>query len=125
MYEGWRDTWRNWPRSLSLRDRYVGADGWARLADPLLTMGLPAPMLVLGTGSAWLPRPALLINVGLLLVRLGVLAGTSRAYPGRPWTYWLSPLLDLPATIQIWRSAWRRHHVWRGRPLIRDDSRER
>jgi dolichol-phosphate mannosyltransferase len=125
MYESWRDTWRNWPRSLSLRDRFFGADGWARLADTLLTMGLPAPLLLLGLRSAWLPRPALMINIGLLVMRLGVLAGTSRAYPGRPWTYWLSPLLDLPATIQVWRSARRRHHVWRGRLLIRDDSRER
>jgi dolichol-phosphate mannosyltransferase len=53
------------------------------------------------------------------LVRLGVLVGTARAYTWRPWTYWLSPLADLPVAVQLWRNALRRTHVWRGRTVVR------
>jgi dolichol-phosphate mannosyltransferase len=55
----------------------------------------------------------------LVLVRLGVLGGTARAYAWRPWTYWLSPLADLPVAVQLWRNALQRTHVWRGRILVR------
>jgi dolichol-phosphate mannosyltransferase len=66
-------------------------------------------------------RLALTVNAALLMVRLGVLVGTARAYPRRPWTYWLSPLVDLPVAVQLWRSALRRRHVWRGRQMVDDD----
>ena len=48
-----------------------------------------------------------------------VLAGTARAYPNPPWTYWLSPLADLPVAIKLLQSAFRRQHTWRGRTIIR------
>jgi dolichol-phosphate mannosyltransferase len=113
MYAGWRDAWRNWPRSLPLRDRTPAGRDWMGLVTVALVQALPAPLLLLG-GRA-LPRPLLALNRLLLLVRLGVLAGTHRAYPGVPPTYWLAPLLDLPAVAAIWASALRRRHSWRGR----------
>ncbi|MBW3634053.1 MAG: glycosyltransferase [Chloroflexi bacterium] len=123
MYASWREAWRNWTRSLPLRDRYSGLAGWFGLVEIALTQALPLPLLCLMRWLAPGQRLAHLVNVGLLMVRLGVLLGTARAYRKRPWSYWLSPLTDLPVTVQLWRNAFRRRHIWRGRVLIRDDSR--
>ncbi len=51
-------------------------------------------------------------------MRLGVLAGTRRAYVRPPLWYWLSPLADLPAVALLIASALRRTHTWRGRTLV-------
>jgi dolichol-phosphate mannosyltransferase len=121
MYSGWGDAWTNWTRSLPLRDRYSGRAGWLGLIEVTLAQALPLPMLLVLRRSVSRPRVALIINCALLLARLGVLAGTARAYTWRPWTYWISPLADLPVAIQLWRNALRRHHVWRGQLLVRGD----
>jgi dolichol-phosphate mannosyltransferase len=123
MYASWREAWRNWTRSLPLRDRYSGAAGWFGLVEIALTQALPLPLLFLTRWFAPGQRSAQVVNVVLLMMRLGVLIGTARAYPRRPWSYWLSPLTDLPVTMQLWRSAFRRRHLWRGQVLIRNDSR--
>ncbi len=75
--------------------------------------------------SPWLHGARLLVtllppavNGGLVAVRLGVLVGTARAYRGRPWSYWLSPLCDVPVAVALWHSLFRRRHVWRGRTMI-------
>jgi dolichol-phosphate mannosyltransferase len=119
MYSSWNDAWRNWSRSLPLRDRYSGRAGWLGLTKVALAQALPLPLLLMLWRSVPRPRVALAINSVLLMVRLGVLVGTARAYTWRPWTYWLSPLADLPVAVQLWRNALRRHHVWRGRTLVR------
>jgi dolichol-phosphate mannosyltransferase len=123
MYASWGEAWRNWTRSLPLRDRYSGPRAWFGLVEVALAQALPLPLLFLLRWFAPGQRATQLVNVVLLMVRLGVLLGTARAYPGRPWSYWLSPLTDLPVTVQLWRSALRSRHTWRGRVLIRDDSR--
>jgi dolichol-phosphate mannosyltransferase len=124
MYSGWRDAWRNWTRSLPLRDRYSGLAGWVGLTEVALAQALPLPLLLILWRSVSPPRMGLAVNGALLLVRLGVLAGTARAYAWRPWTYWLSPLADLPVAAQLWRNALRRQHVWRDRVLVRADGRD-
>lgn len=125
MYENWRDAWRNWSRSLPMRDQFSGAAGWLGLAEVTLAQALPLPLMLMvrgrGTGPATLPMR--LVTIVLVMARLGVLVGTARAYAWLPWTYWLSPVLDVPVTLQLWRNALRRRHVWRGRPLVRDDAR--
>ena len=119
MYASWRDAWTNWTRSLPLRDRYAGRAGWLGLTEVALAQALPLPVLLMLWRSVPRPRFALAINGLLVLVRLGVLGGTARAYAWRPWTYWLSPLADLPVAVQLWRNALRRTHVWRGRIVVR------
>ena len=111
MYADWRETWRNWPRSLATRDALFGLRGWLGLVEVLLVQALPLPLLLVGHA----PR----VNLALLLVRVGMLVGTARAYPHRPRTYWLSPLLDLPAALVLWRSALATRHAWRGRTYTR------
>ena len=118
MYENWRAIWNNWPRSLPMRDQYFGWPEALGLIKILILQALPLIVFVIGwlTGAP----PWLLIISGILTsVRLGILIGTARAYPARPWTYWLSPLFDLPVVLRIWQMALRRKHRWRGRTYMR------
>jgi dolichol-phosphate mannosyltransferase len=115
MYADWRDAWHNWPRSLAARDAVSGAAGWLGLLEVVLLQALPLPLLLLGRPSG-APRR---LNLMLLMIRAGMLVGMARAYPSRPWTYWFSPVLDLPAALALWRSALRRNHTWRGRTNAR------
>jgi dolichol-phosphate mannosyltransferase len=111
MFDDLGDTWRGWGRSLAL----PGVEPvWRQLGDLavlLVAQALPLPRLLTRRGD--------LLDVVLLVARLGTLGGTAQAYerPGR--TYWLSPLADLPATAAlaagIIRPLLGRRHVWRGR----------
>lgn len=120
MHESGWDTLVNWPRSLTLRDHLAGRSALLGLLEVTLVQALPLALVAVGGGRAsavgyWLRA----LNLGLLMTRLGILAGTRRAYGCPPWTYWLSPLLDLPVTVLLWRSALVRRHRWRGRQVIR------
>jgi dolichol-phosphate mannosyltransferase len=111
MFDDLGDTWRGWGRSLAL----PGVEPvWPQLGDLTVLMvaqALPLPRLLTRRGD--------LLDVVLLVARLGTLAGTAQAYerPGR--TYWLSPLADLPATAALAAGIVRplvgRRHEWRGR----------
>ena len=117
MYASWRDAWQNWPRSLTTRDAFWGTAGWVGLIEVALVQALPLVLLLAGRPSGALRR----VNVGLLAMRVGMLVGMARAYPSRPATYWLSPLLDVPVAFALWRSALSRRHVWRGRSYTRQN----
>jgi dolichol-phosphate mannosyltransferase len=122
MYDSWRDCAANWPRSLTLRDRFVGpVRFWTALAELALAQALPLPTLVLllALGARTpLGSLALAIAFGSVMVRFGVLAGTRRAYVRPSLAYWLSPLADVVAVGLLARSALRRRHIWRGRTLV-------
>jgi dolichol-phosphate mannosyltransferase len=118
MYDHWRETWKNWPRSLPMRDQYFGWREAFDLGLLVLVQALPLPVLIFGlifAAPLWLVLATLL----LFLMRIGVLFGTARAYPDRPWTYWLSPLCDLPVVLRVIHSALLRRHEWRGRTYVR------
>ncbi len=172
MYGNWRETWQNWPRSLTLRDRFWGLGGRLGLAEVTLAQGLP--LVLLAAELAWrgrarsqavapkvegkqekqdvleppVPRATPIaggpgsftggcgsdkanrrstrhvlrvVNIVLLAMRLGILAGTRRAYDRPPFTYWLSPLVDFPVALRLWQSALQRTHTWRGRTLVPED----
>jgi dolichol-phosphate mannosyltransferase len=121
MHESWREIWRNWPRSLTLRDGMAPRDNALGLAEVLFVQALPLALLCLLalTGHSSLQRSAAFsVNGFLFLMRLGVLAGTRRAYRNSAWTYWLSVFADLPVAAALLTSALRRRHTWRGRPLV-------
>jgi len=120
MYESGRETWQSWPRSLPLRDRYTRFSSLAGLVEVTLVQALPLPLLVTLRLLHGRQRVIFLVNVVLAMTRLGVLGGTRRAYLRPPWTYWLSPLCDLPVAIVLWASVLRRSHTWRGRALVAD-----
>lgn len=118
MYDNWRETWNNWPRSLPMRDQYFGWREIVGLIGILLVQALPLPAFVLGIilrAPPWL----LILSGFLLMMRIGVLFGLARAYPTKPWSYWLSPLADLPVILRIIQFALRKHHSWRGRTYVR------
>lgn len=125
MYEGWRETWREWTRSLPMRDRFFGVAGVVGLLEVTFAQAL-APLTLFALLATWRPpgplRLALLgVTTTLTALRVGTLFGVSRAYTRRPWTFWLSPLADLPVALRLWLSALRRRHVWRGRMLTRGE----
>lgn len=123
MYANGWEAFTNWTRSLPMRDRLAAWPSLVGLAEVALAQALPMPLVWLLAGrrrgrvGQWLLR----VNIILLATRLGVLVGTSRAYPRRPWTFWLSPLVDVPVAIQLWRSVLQRRHAWRGRVMVTGD----
>ena len=127
MYEGMAETWREWGRSLDLKDAASTAQVWWDFAFLALVQGLPwvlVPGLWLAQQGAladW-SRPLLLlwaINLGLLVIRVGMQAAVASAYDlkGAPgaWAFWLSPLADPVAVVRIGLSSLRRPTQWRGR----------
>ncbi|HEY0393309.1 MAG TPA: glycosyltransferase family 2 protein [Candidatus Elarobacter sp.] len=125
MHASWRDCAASWPRSLTLRDRFVSPLRLAvTLAEVLLAQALPLPTLLalvaLGDRVPF-ARPATTVAFALVAMRLGVLAGTRRAYVRPGLAYWLSPLADLPAVALLVCSALRRRHVWRGRVMVAEE----
>jgi dolichol-phosphate mannosyltransferase len=121
MHETWRETWENWPRSLTLRDGLAPRDTVIGLAEVVFVQALPLAMvLLLAIVGHHSPARTLAFDVSLALVlmRIGVMAGTRRAYRNPAWSYWLSIVADLPVAAALITSALRRHHTWRGRALV-------
>lgn len=119
MYEDWHDTWQNWPRSLPMHDHF---SGWQTLLDWLtiaLVQAAPLPLFLVLLRISPRYRWLMLLNGCYTAMRIGVLCGTARAYARRPWSYWLSPLCDLPVALKLGASVLQRRHHWRGRTLIR------
>jgi dolichol-phosphate mannosyltransferase len=107
MYESLPDTWRGWGRSIAL----PGVEpGWRQLVDVAalaITLVLPIPRLIARRGDV--------LDVVLVLMRLGTLVGARRAYLRNDVAYWLSPLADAPAVAAVALGALRRRRTWRGR----------
>lgn len=107
MYETLADAWRGWGRSLALPGVEPRRRQVADLAVVLAAQALPLPRLLTRRGD--------LLDVVLVLVRLGTLAGTATAYTRRGVAYWLSPLADVPAAVALGLGVVRRRQTWRGR----------
>ncbi len=125
MYANGTELWRNWPRSLPMRDRFV-TPGWG-LAEVVFAQALPLPIAIaiaIAVAGATTPlaHVAFGVGAGLVMMRLGTLAGMRRAYARPPLTYWLSPLADLAVAYALVASVLRRTAVWRGRTLVAEHS---
>jgi dolichol-phosphate mannosyltransferase len=119
MYPNAAECWENWPRSLTLRDASTSTSSLVlQFAEIAFVQGAPllVALALLATGRR--RSLAFAINAALALARLGVLAGTRRAYAEVAPTFWLSPLADLPAAFALARSAVAKTHRWRGRALV-------
>jgi dolichol-phosphate mannosyltransferase len=122
MYDGARDAWRNWPRSLTLRDGAVSPASVALgLAEVALVQALPPAVLATLAlmRASHRNRSLVCVNAALALARIATLAGMRRAYRDPPPAYWLSPLADVPVAARLVESAVRRSHAWRGRTVTR------
>jgi dolichol-phosphate mannosyltransferase len=125
MYEGMAETWREWGRSLDLKDAGTPAQTWgdflylkAVQALPWISIPLWAGAIAAGYGypTVW---AALGVNSGLILIRIALLWAIAPSYdlanaPGG-WAFWLSPLADPLAVVRIGLSSLQTPKQWRGR----------
>jgi dolichol-phosphate mannosyltransferase len=125
MYEGVAETWREWGRSLDLKDASSIAQKWGDLGFLLAVQGLPliamfglATLVAVGYNS--LPvLIALALNSILVMMRVALLWAIAPSYARTSakgkWAFWLSPLADPAAVLRILLSSLRTPTQWRGR----------
>ncbi|MGB7443051.1 MAG: 2'-O-glycosyltransferase CruG [Coleofasciculaceae cyanobacterium] len=127
MYEGAKETWQEWGRSLDLKDAsspgQLLSDLWLLMA--VQGFPLPAFLVFLGYLSLGLTSPSVMaaagLNLFLLLIRLALLLAISPSYdhtqasPRASFWFWLSPLADPLAVVRIFLSATSKPTHWRGR----------
>jgi len=114
MYSSFLETWREWGRSLDLKDATTPTQQWADVIFLGLTLGLPLPLLLLSlTGIV----PTLLIGINgvLLTLRLLLQLAVVPSCEGINLWFWLSPLADPLAALRILLSTLQRPRSWRGR----------
>jgi dolichol-phosphate mannosyltransferase len=108
MFESVRDVWSGWGRSLALPGVEPRNRQLFDLAVVAIAQVLPLPRLLTRRGD--------IIDLALLALRLGTLAGTRRAYARIDVAYWMSPFADPLSAIAIARGIVRgRRQTWRGR----------
>ncbi|MBE9076064.1 glycosyltransferase [Romeria aff. gracilis LEGE 07310] len=130
MYEGMRETWEEWGRSLDLKDASSRSQLYADLYFLTAVQALPFLMTGLfgfGLASSTIyPTPTILtalgLNAALVAIRVALLAAVAGSYDFTQsaqrqggWLFWLSPLADPLAVLRIALSAGRRPRQWRGR----------
>ncbi len=112
-YTSARETWREWGRSLDLKDASSSARQWADVLFLLIVQGTPLPALL----AAWLAGSVSLAVTSLALIAVRVLLQRALApsYERRGIAFWLSPLADPLAALRVLISTMRRPRTWRGR----------
>ncbi|WP_041781286.1 2'-O-glycosyltransferase CruG [Allocoleopsis franciscana] len=126
MYEGAKETWKEWGRSLDLKDASSMSQVWSDLWLLLSVQGLPLPAsLILFSCLGWgITSPSVMaaagLNLFLLLIRFALLFAIAPSYDrsqgsAASWLFWLSPLADPLAVWRIFLSASHRPTSWRGR----------
>lgn len=127
MYEGLRETWQEWGRSLDLKDASSGQALWSDLWLLFNVQALPLLILLLGWGLwsygfNFLTLQALIaLNLFLVFLRLIITFATTTSYANLSladpvsWLFWLSPLADSLAWCRIFLSARQIPRQWRGR----------
>lgn len=126
MYEGWRETWIEWGRSLDLKDACSPAQLSNDLWVLLSAQALPLPLTLLGLGLLAVGYSTLfltlltVINGVLVAIRWALLFAIAPSYDwsnatAASWLFWLSPLADPLAVFRIFLSAQTQPKSWRGR----------
>ena len=119
MYTSMAETWREWGRSLDLKDASTPTQTFADCLLLTAVQGLPIPLLI--AMSIWQPVPSLLMNIWfwlnafLIFIRCLLVFGIRTSYTEVGFWFWLSPLADPFAVMRIWISALTKPKSWRGR----------
>jgi dolichol-phosphate mannosyltransferase len=119
-YESLGQMWREWGRSIDLKDATTPLRLAADVALLILVQAAPVIVLALYATGVWAAHGGaswllLALNVLLLVIRVAMLGPLAGSYERRRWTYWLSPLADPIAVLRIALSALQRPKRWRGR----------
>lgn len=125
MYEGAAETWREWGRSLDLKDAASPAQVWGDWLLLLAVQGLPILLLplllveVLSGNATPITLTALALNSLLALIRFGLNLAIAASYDfsqaKATWLFWLSPFADPLAVLRIFLSSLQKPKQWRGR----------
>jgi dolichol-phosphate mannosyltransferase len=125
MYAGMAETWREWGRSLDLKDATTAAQLWSDVALLVLVQGLPLPLTIAfgvwGWANASLSvRLAIDLNLLLVAIRFALLLAIYPSYYRDRFSlaaglFWLSPFADPLAVFRILLSAVQKPKQWRGR----------
>jgi dolichol-phosphate mannosyltransferase len=125
MYEGAAETWREWGRSLDLKDAATIAQVWGDIWLLLMVQGLPLLVtLALLPGALTQSLNLVMLtlfwlNLGLVLIRFGLNFAIAPSYDltqAKPvFLFWLSPLTDPLAVLRIILSSTKKPKKWRGR----------
>ena len=124
MYTSMLETWREWGRSLDLKDAATPIQTFADCL--LLTAVQGLPWLLAIALLIWQPMRSPLINMlfwdilfwlnaFLIFIRCLLVFGIRTSYTEVGFWFWLSPLADPVAVIRIWISALSKPKSWRGR----------
>jgi len=119
MYTSMAETWREWGRSLDLKDASTPNQTFADCLLLTAVQGLPIPLLI--AFLIWQPTPSLFINIlfwlnaFLVFIRCLLVFGIRTSYTEVGFWFWLSPLADPFAVLRIWISALTKPKSWRGR----------
>jgi dolichol-phosphate mannosyltransferase len=123
-YSGVGEMWREWGRSLDLKNATTPLKQWFDVAFLLVAQGTPlfvfAALLALGDRVApgW-ARTTLLYSTGALTaIRLLLLLGIRGSYTQHGPSFWLSPLADPLAFVRILLSTLIRPKRWRTRAYV-------
>jgi dolichol-phosphate mannosyltransferase len=127
MYEGVKETWNEWGRSLDLKDASSSSQLWGDLWLLACVQGLPLLLLpILSLCLSWgysFPtlQLALGLNLFLLAIRFAMLWAISPSYyrnkknsPASRY-FWFSTFADPLAVLRIFLSATQKPTQWRGR----------
>ena len=126
-YSGIGQMWREWGRSIDLKDGTTPFTQFLDVCFVLLTQFVPLPAVVLaglvhlpdwragGVAAAWF-----WVNVALVLVRVMLTFGLAGSYANRHWTFWLSFTADPVAAVRIVLSSLKRPRQWRTRAYDQD-----
>jgi len=121
-YTSARELWREWGRSLDLKDSTTRARQWGDVLFLLIVQGTPLLVLIVFAVRALLgiALPAhgdmlLATSLAMLGVRAMLQWALTSSYAQRGLAFWLSPAADPLAAIRILCSTIRRPTRWRGR----------
>jgi dolichol-phosphate mannosyltransferase len=120
-YRSAREMWREWGRSLDLKNATTPARQWLDIAFLIAVQALPLCVLIataiaMLNGKLTATTLALAgVNAAALVIRLLLLWPLSQSYDETRWTFWMSWLADPLAVARIVISTMTRRRAWRGR----------
>ena len=125
MYDGMAETWREWGRSLDLKDAASVGQIWGDWLLLLAVQGLPLPLAllllpsVLTASASPTAQLAFGLNLLLVVIRVGlnfaIAPSYDRTQSQSAWIFWLSPIADPLAVLRIFLSSSQKPKSWRGR----------